>query len=400
MSRATGSQIAPFLPLPIVAGIAVLIGVGSFGPAGGGSGSSADFVAFLAFMLSFTSVGGLVAVKRPDHPVGWLLLGSAACYAVGGASVSASAPTAGGITLSLLLAWAGSWAWGVGVGLAVIVLLVFPDGRLPSRRWRPVLWLTAVGIIAFVTGLGFGSPTVADTSVPNPFAVGGPFGSALAALQAVFPLILLMALMAVASILTRFRRASGAQRQQIKWFLYAAMIVGIGLLAQVPLAILISDPDAATNASNAILTGTLAALPVAIGIAVLRYRLWDIDRIISRTVTYTLVTVVLASLFSALVLALETVLAPVTAGNALAVAASTLLVAGTFQPLRGRVQRLVDRRFDRARYDAEAVIARFADRIRDQTDLEAILAATLGGVEDGLQPATAGLWVRHAGTGS
>jgi hypothetical protein len=395
-SRATGPSLVRLLWVPIVAVIAVLIAIGLLGPAGGGGGGTpADFAAFLAFVLSFSSVGAMVAAKRPEHPIGWLLLGSASCYAVGGAAVTLQVPAGGGVTPSVILAWAGAWSWGIGVGLAVIVLLVFPDGRLPSRRWRPVLWLTVGAIVAFVAGVGFGSPTIGDGSLPNPFALAGPLAGPVGALAAVFPLILVLALVAVASILMRFRRSHGAERQQVKWFLYAAMVVGVGLLAQVPVFILISDPAAAMNVSNAIVTGTLAALPVAIGIAVLRYRLYDIDRIVSRTVSYGVVTGLLAVLFAGLVLALQAVLAPFTAGNGLAVAASTLVVAATFQPLRGRVQRVVDRRFDRSRYDAEAVVARLADRLRDQTDFETILSVVVGGVDEVLQPASAGLWVRE-----
>jgi hypothetical protein len=380
---------------PIVVVIALLLGVGLLGPTSDrGGGTPADFVAFLAFVASFTSVGALIAAKRPDHPIGWLLLGSASCYAVGGASVAVPVPAVGTMTPGLILAWAGSWAWGVGVGLAVVVLLVFPDGRLPSRRWRPVLWLTAGAIVAFVAGVGFGSPTIGDGSLRNPFAIDGLLGAWLAVAQTVFVPILVLALLGVASILVRFRRAHGAERQQVKWFLYAAMVVGIGLLAQIPVFILISDPDAATNASNAILTGAFAALPVAIGIAVLRYRLWDIDRIVSRTVSWAVVTGLLAAVFGGLVVGLQALLAPLTGASTLAVAGSTLVVFALFSPLRRRVQRLVDRRFDRSRYDAEQTIAALTARLRDETDLTRVGAEIETAVRDALAPSLVVVWSR------
>ena len=345
----------------------------------------ANELAYLAFMLAFSTVGALVAWKRPGNPIGWLLLGSVLCYAVGGAGVTVGAPA--------LIAWAGAWAWGVGVGLAVVTLLLFPDGHLPSRRWRPALWLAVIGIIGFIVGAGFGAPTIGDSTVPNPFAVQGSLGEALGALQEAFPLVIVAALLALVSVVVRFRRSRGIEREQIKWVLYAAALVGVGLVAQLPIFI-VMPPDAAGNASNAIATTAFACVPVAIGIAVLRYRLYDIDVLIRRTLVYGATTGAIALAFFGGIVVLQAVLRPVTSGSELAVAISTLVSFALFQPLRGRVQRAVDRRFYRAKYDAEHTVDVFAARLRDDVDLDSLRAALLDAVTDTLQPAHASVWIR------
>jgi len=235
-----GSRSAAWLARSVwlvsVAFLVVFLGYGLVSPANAArTGTLANAVAFLAFVLAFSTLGGLVASKRPGHPIGWLLLASALCYSVGGLSVSLPQPTGGGLSPALFAQWAGTWAWGVGVGLAVVVLLLFPDGRLPSRRWRPVLWLAIGVMLAIVLGVGFGSPFIGDSRVPNPFALGGSVGEVLGALDAAFPLLLLVALLAVVSVIVRWRRAREIERQQIKWLLYPALLVGLGLVAQVPL---------------------------------------------------------------------------------------------------------------------------------------------------------------------
>jgi len=395
MTGSVGTWLARGVWLGSVAFLVAFLGYGLVSPANAAStGTLANTVSFLAFVLAFSTVGALVASKRPRHPIGWLLLVSALCYTVGGLGVSLPQPTDGDLSAALLAQWAGVWAWGVGVGLAVVVLLLFPDGRLPSPRWRPVLWLTIGAMLAFVLGLGFGSPFIGDSRVPNPFAIGGSVGTVLVALEAAFPLVLLAALLAIVSLIVRWRRARDIERQQIKWLLYPALLVGVGLVAQVPLTALIGSSDAATEASNAILTGTFACVPVGIGVAVLRYRLYDIDRIISRTVAYAVVTAVLGALFVATVLVLQGLLAPLTSGTPVAVAVSTLLVASLFQPLRRRIQMVVDRRFNRSRYDAEREVERFAAQIRDEVDVERVAAALASTLQRTMQPGKAAVWLR------
>jgi uncharacterized membrane protein YhaH (DUF805 family) len=378
------------LGLLAVGFVVVLLVYGLTNGASGATTTWANDLAFLAFMLAFSTVGALVAAKRPGNPIGWLLLGAVLCYAVGGAGVTVAGPAG---SPDVLIAWAGAWAWGVGVGLAVVTLLVFPDGHLPSRRWRPVLWVAVAGIVAFVLGAGFGSRTIGDSDVPNPFVVAGPPGEALGALQEAFPLVFVAALLAVASVVVRFRRAHGIEREQLKWILYAATVVGIGLVAQIPISIAMA-PDAAANASNAIATSAFACVPVAIGIAVLRYRLYDIDVLIRRTIVYGATTGAIAVAFFGGIVVLQAVLDPLTSGSELAVAASTLLSFALFQPLRRRFQSAVDRRFYRSRYDAVRTLDAFSVRLRDEVDLDAVRGGLLDAVRDTVQPADASVWLR------
>ncbi|HEY8860953.1 MAG TPA: hypothetical protein VIN37_02520 [Candidatus Limnocylindria bacterium] len=373
------------LGLLAVGSVLVVLAYGLTHAATGASTTWANELAYLAFMLAFSTVGALVAAKRPGNPIGWLLLGSVLCYAIGGAGVTVAGPP--------LIAWAGAWAWGVGVGLAVVTLLLFPDGHLPSRRWRPVLWVAVVGIVAFVVGAGFGAPTIGDSDVPNPFAVQGSLGEALGALQEAFPLVIVAALLALVSVVARFRRSRGIEREQIKWVLYAAALVGVGLVAQLPIFI-VMPPDDAANASNAVATSAFACVPVAIGIAVLRYRLYDIDVLIRRTLVYGATTGAIALAFFGGIVLLQAVLRPVTSGSELAVAISTLVSFALFQPLRGRVQRAVDRRFYRAKYDAEHTVDAFAARLRGDVDLDSLRVELLDAVADTLQPAHASVWIR------
>jgi peptidoglycan/LPS O-acetylase OafA/YrhL len=294
----------------------------------------------------------------------------------------------------MVLAWVSSWTWGTGIGFAVLALLVFPDGRLPSPRWRSVVVLTAGAMLTFVVGLGFGSPTIGDTGLPNPVAVGGPVGDALNALEAAFPLVLLSALLAVVSIVVRWRRADGIERQQIKWLASAALIVGLALvLTATPLL-------DSTDVDNAVISTTFALLPLAMGIAVFRYRLWDIDRIISRTIGWALVTGLLLAVFGIVVLALQAAMENVTQGQTLAVAASTLVAAALFQPLRRRVQAAVDSRFDRAAYDAQRMAGAFAEDLRNEVHLPRITHELLGTIGSAVRPAAAAVWLREKGAGS
>jgi hypothetical protein len=198
-----------FLVFPAVHGITHPGSVHGFG------GASA-IVVFSAFVFAFSSVGALVAAKRPDNPIGWLLLASALCYTLGGAGVSVGRAAGGRFSPPALAQWLGGWVWGAGVGLVVVALLLFPDGRLPSLRWRPALWLIVAGLVGFVLGAGFGSGFLNGTHIPNPFAVSGPLGDVLHGLQGAFLLVAVAAVLALVSIVVRFRRARGVERQQIK----------------------------------------------------------------------------------------------------------------------------------------------------------------------------------------
>ena len=311
------------------------------------AGSGLDGVAVVVFIAAFATVGALLAWKRPANPIGWLLSATGLAYAVG---------AFGELLLRFpqtrtLANWLG-WIFLLGIGLCVFVVLLFPTGHLPSRRWRPVAWAAGASLAGWVLGSVF-APTIMSVSPSprNPVGVTGPAGAifTIMAVRSV-PLIAATGLAAVLSLAFRYRRARTAERAQLRWLVYAGALVMAGVLAQAPIDWLIGAGNAATNLQNAVLSGAVALVAVAIGIAVLRYRLYDIDRVISRTVAYAIITGVLAGIYAGLVLLATQVLG---IHASVAVAAATLAAAALFSPVRRQVQRRVDRRFNRARYDAD-----------------------------------------------
>jgi hypothetical protein len=275
-------------------------------------------------------------------------------------------------------------------------VLVYPTGRLLSARWWPVA-LAAVLLIALITFSSAVGPWTDGTfPVQNPLATarGGGAAGPPDAMGVLLGLItLLVPLLAVASLVIRYRRVAGIERAQLKWF--AAVVISLpAFLASTALYQATGAAGVVGNVAGAVAYLGFALLPVAIGIAVLRYRLYEIDRLISRTIAYGLLTVILGALFVAVILVLQALIAPLTGSNELAVAGSTLLVAALFQPIRRRVQQLVDRRFNRSRYDAERTVAEFASRLRDEVDLEQLRAEILATVDAALEPTTSSLWLR------
>jgi len=272
--------------------------------------------------------------------------------------------------------------------------MLFPDGRLLAGRWPWLAWAMGA-MMAF--GMGVSLLTDADEefgrALPNPTAIGGTAEELLETTNAIAtPVLVLFLLLGIASVIVRFRRSSGVERQQMKWFVAAAAVV---LLAMLGMAIFFTlGMQDLANASYFVFNIVIGLVPIAIGIAVLRYRLYEIDRLISRTIGWALVTGLLVGAFALLVLGSSAVLEPLTGGNTLAVAGSTLVVALLFAPLRRRVQAAVDRRFDRSRYDGERTLAAFGERLRDEVDLATIRADVLATVETSVRPSRVGLWLR------
>jgi hypothetical protein len=332
----------------------------------------------VAFIVAFATVGALLAWKRPGNPIGWLLSATGLAYAVGAFGLLlAYFPRT--LTVSNWL----SWIWFLGLGLCVFVVLLFPTGNLPSRRWRPVAWAAGAGLAGWVLGNAF-APTIisAGPSMPNPVGLTGPAGEIFKIMAAGGALLIAATcLAAVLSLAFRYRRAPAAERAQLKWLVYAAAVIVVAVLATIPIA--------SSNLQNAINSGAVALVPVAIGIAVLRYRLYDIDRVISRTVAYAIVTSLLVGTYAGLVLLATQVLRIHTP---VAVAAATLAAAALFSPVRRRVQRAVDRRFNRARYDADQTVAAFAARLKDAVDLDAACDDLASVVHQALEPAHVSLW--------
>jgi hypothetical protein len=359
-------------------------------PAKLADGNGSDVVVVIVFVAAFATVGALLAWKRPGNPIGWLLSATGLAYAVG---------AVGGFLLhfhqTLTLAnWLG-WIFQLGVGLCVFVVLLFPSGHLPSRRWRPVAWAAGAGLAGWVLGNAF-APTILSNSppTPNPAGVTGPAGDIFTIMA--FGGIVLMAatgLAAIVSLAFRYRRARTAERAQLKWLLYAGALIVAALLAEVLVGQIIGPGTATGNLQNAVLSGAVALVPVAIGIAILRYRLFDIDRVISRTLAYAIVTGLLVGIYAGLVLLTNQVFRVHTP---VAVAAATLAAAALFNPVRRRVQKAVDRRFNRARYDADQTVAAFAAHLKDAVDLDSVQADLAGVVYQALEPAHVSVWIsRH-----
>jgi hypothetical protein len=353
---------------------------------------SADASFFLMFALiatPFAVVGALVASRRPRNPIGWLFLAFAvvATFAVSADRYASYTLVEhpGSLPGGNWVAWTASGIWHPAFGFFVFSFLLFPDGRLPSARWRPVAWIAAAnylvgGVLGLLWNPLFGEffPYAQPPfRLPDYFVVEAAFGVFL------FVNFALLALSAV-SLVLRLRRATGVERQQLKWFVYA---VALFALVFPPSVIILGD--------GRLIVFLLPLVPAAAGIAILRYRLFDIDVIINRTLVYGSLTATLAVVYVGSVVGLQAAFRAVTGQEStLAVVASTLAIAALFGPLRRRVQAFVDRRFYRRKYDAAKTLAAFNARLREETDLKALSDDLVGVVRRTVQPEHAALWLR------
>jgi len=354
-------------------------------------------VAVLVFVLSCTSVGALVAIRRPHLPIGWLLLAAGDGYALAGFVVSAVPLIDAPHSVFLYLAVLGGWMWGVSIALlGVFLLLRFPTGRLLSRRWRIVEWITGGALAAFAIGVTLKPGHVEDTRFDNPMGIPGPVGEAIGHLAGLYAVVLVGTVAAIVSVAIRYRRSHGSERAQLKWIVYAAVVIAFGVLVTGAIG---SGGGSGSSfrqdLQNVISTVTISFLPVAIGIAVLRYRLWDIDRIINRTIVYALLTLLLVVVYGGLVVGLGAVTGRT--GNPVVIAGSTLVVAALFGPARRRIQGLIDRRFYRRRYDAQRVLDAFSARLRDELELTTLSSEIRSAVSGAMQPRMVALWIRPRG---
>jgi hypothetical protein len=387
-----GSVLAVTVPLHVIATVLgwvrpPLEGVAAF--------TSLDVLWSLSF-VAFAVVGAVVAVRRPDHPMGWLFLGA------GGGPVIAGAAYEYGL-LALLLdrdlpggefaAWLSAWTWAPGLGLVVVALVLFPTCLPLAPRWWPVAWLAA-GTTALVAASNavdlwrFRGPLLlrfGDTPA-------GPLEQAwsMRLMAMAWPVFLLSAIVAMVGLVVRFVRSRGEERLQLKVLAFVAAVGAVALAVEQAVA------DTGLPAQIAAALSAPGWFAVAAGVAILRYRLYDIDRVISRTASYAILTIVLAGVYVAGVVGFGALARALTGGRAgdLAVAASTLAVAALFRPLRRRVQALVDRRFDRSRYDARQTVEALAHRLRDETDLALLTTEVEQAVAGAVGPRTLSLWVR------
>ena len=361
-----------------------------------------------ALFLVFPLVGALIASRRPENPIGWLCLVDGLLWTTTdmldyhSLYVMASP---GSVPFPVVLAGVNHWLWVPTVGLlGTYVFLLFPDGRLPSRRWRPLAWLSGVVIASGSLGLMLSpGPLDMPRGIRNPFGLEAAPWVAVAA-YAILPLLPLCMLASALSLVMRYRRSRGDVRQQIKCIAFAASLVALTYL--IAIVALISHPSEIWFAAGlplwldlieyaALLS--ITSVPIAIGFAVLKYRLYDIDLIINRTLVYGSLTAILAGVYLGGVTATQVLFRDLAGQQELpqfVVVVSTLLIAALFTPLRRRIQSFIDRRFYRAKYDARKILEAFSVRLREETDLEALNEDLVEVVRETMQPAHVSLWLR------
>ena len=349
--------------------------------------------------LSFVTVGALVAYRRPGNPIGWLLCATGLLEALTafGGEYGAYALATGSLPGEVLALWFSTWTWLAAGSVVLFVFLFFPDGRLPSPRWRAVAWLYALancwGVAPFALAPGPLTETGTRVLPPvtNPFGVEALDGLVGPVGVLSLPLAIFTGLAPLVALFVRYRRAEGeAGRQQIKWVAYALV-----LLTGAITAVSVWPPLDGSLAGLLLFLVGFLSIPTAIGIAILRHRLYDIDLVINRTLVYAVLTAALALVYFGGVASLQLVLRPLTGGESqLAVVASTLAIAALSVPLRRRIQGFINRLFYRRKYDAKRVLDGFSARLRDETDLEALGGELVGVSRETMQPEHASLWLR------
>lgn len=345
--------------------------------------------AFAVGVVTFAASGAVIAAARPGNRIAWLTLG----IGVGGGvifmleRVGAYLEFARGEAFGRVLVALSSPLIVVTTGvLLTLVPLLFPDGRLPSPRWRPAVWLAVSAIVVTFIG-SFAADDILVLGLPNVFRVDS--GALRVAFAVGLAMIIVGAIAAVGSLIARYRNADSTTRAQIRWFgfaagLFSALVIGVLLVFGVT-----SDPTLV-----ALLSAAHSLFPLAILVAVLRYRLYDIDVLIHRTLVYGLTSAAIAAAFFGAIVVFQSLLRPFTGGSGIAVAASTLASFALFQPIRRRIQHVVDRRFYRDRYDAQRTLDDFAVHLRDDVELESVRAQLIDAVAQTMAPAHASLWLR------
>jgi hypothetical protein len=357
-----------------------------------------------ALALAYGGTGAYLAYRRPGNSLGWWLVVVAGGLALGGVNVTAGVADlqSGNLDpLGAATAWVYGWAWTL-VMLGILgITLVYPSGRLPAGLGRRAA-LAALGAVVLLGLLLAIGPTamvlpageLSEVAVPNPLELGldAGFRSTIPPPDSLFPMMSLFPLAGLIWMFIRFRRSVGLERLQFRWLVAAVAVVAMGTGVWV-IATQVLGMESNGGIGLVVLL-TYPAIPIAIAIAVLRYHLYEIDRIISRTIGWTVVTGLLVAVFAGLAIGLQALLASFTQGQTLAVAASTLVAFALFQPLRRRVQSIIDRRFDRSRYDGQRISAAFSDRLRNQVDLVTVTVDLHATVREAVAPDQMEVWVR------
>jgi hypothetical protein len=349
---------------------------------------------------AWPTIGAVIVARQPRNRIGWLCCGVG--FLLGPAFLGqdyawyALMHRPGSLPGGLAMGWLGSWPWFIALELILVfVPLLFPNGHLVSPRWRPVAWTAAAWLTLIWVGAAFSPGPLEGAgakTVPNPLGIEGA-EAAFNLLETIGGLGLgLLILVSVASLVVRFRRARGVERQQLKWFTYATVLSVLLFLIFILTGL---DTRAPSLLGYVIAALWLMAIPMAIGVAVLRYHLFDIDRLINRTLVYGLLTAMLAVVYAAVVLALGQLFGGLgTEPPSWAVAGATLAVAALFQPARRRIQQAVDRRFNRRKYNVARTVEAFAVRLRNELDLDSLSAELVAVVDNTMQPTAVSLWLR------
>ena len=361
-------------------------------PPGGPAGGVANGVIGIALVGGFATVGALLAWKRPANPIGWLLSGIGLAYAAADLGVALLARFS---ATQLLGNWLG-WGFLFGIGLLVFAVLLFPTGTLPSRRWRPVGWAAAAGLAGWTLGNLF-SPSIITASprMANPYGIGGAGGKVFTLLAAGGGLLIGAAgLATVVSLVFRYRHARMLEREQLKWLVYAAALIVVGLLVQLLIGQTVSSDTAATNLENAVSSGSIAAVPIAIGVAIFRYHLYDIDLVINKTLVYGSLAAFITGVYVAIVVGIGS-LAEHRAQPSLGLSIlATVVVAVAFQPVRERVQRLANRLVYGRRATPYEVLSEFAARMAGTLAAQDLLPRMAEILAGGTGAARADVWLK------
>jgi MFS family permease len=350
------------------------------------------------FPIAYGVVGALILSRAARNRIGWLLMTIALAIALLGALQSYYAQTTNGAAeltaLKILVIWLSGWGWWLLIGPLLLLLLLFPTGRLLSPRWRwvvgMIVLLCGFWIVFITASPEWQDPTTGQT-FPNPLGLNViPADLTFDTIQVPWMIALVSAVgLCVLSVVVRYRRSGIIEREQLKWFLYACAIF-IATYAFAGFFFLGEDPPAW---NGLIFNAILMFLPASIGIAILRYHLFDIDIIIRRTVTYSILTALLALIYFGGVVLAQQLTRSITASSDLAIAVSTLVIAALFFPLRRRVRNAIDKRFYRRKYDAARTLAAFSATVRDEVELEKLTAELLNVVQETMQPASVSLWL-------
>lgn len=368
----------------------------------GGEIGSSDTTGAVILALSFAGVGAFVASQRPANPIGWVLLIGGFFNSLNGFSFEyaeytlLTAPGSG--PGGPFFTWLSTWAFALGFAAFPLTLLLFPTGRPPSPRWRPVLWFVVLGVALMVVPMAAAAwplrgPALANAGMTLEEIVGD-LGATLQRVGIAFNLVSL--LISAVSVIMRFRRSRGEERQQLKWLVYAGALTFVVTITASPAAPF-NVPEAIDLVFGSLALLALPSIPVAVGIAILKHRLYDIDLVINRTLVYGVLTVTLVTVYVSGVVGLQYLFRTLTGQESqLAVVASTLAIAALFGPLRRRIQAFIDRRFYRKKYDASKTLAAFGAKLRDETDLHTLSEDLVGVVRETMQPTHVSLWLRPA----